>query len=82
MSKSKRKTPIAGITIEKTEKEDKRIANRRVRHMNKKILNATLDDTQLKDIKEISDVWDFHKDGKQYFGYLKDKIIKEKLMRK
>lgn len=83
MSRSRRKTRITGITCKESEKKDKRIANRKLRRKTKRILNDTpvedLENEELPDLKEISDVWLFAKDGKQY---LSDKEENEKYLRK
>lgn len=65
MSRSKKKTPKVGITTAETEKENKRKANRKFRRVAKNRLKKN--DSQLpKTTKEISDVWSFDKDGKQF----------------
>ena len=77
MSRSRRKTPITGMTTCDSEKEDKRIANRMERHANK-ILLSDLDETRLKDRREVSDPWLMGKDGRQWI----DTNEYPKLMRK
>ena len=67
MSRSRRKTPVTGITTATTEKDDKRLANRRQRRVNREILEATGDDTRLKHRRETSDPWAMAKDGKGRF---------------
>jgi hypothetical protein len=67
MSRSRKKTPITGITTATSEKQDKRIANRRERRINRIILQTTGDETQLRLKREISNVWAFDKDGKRRF---------------
>lgn len=64
MSRSKKHTPIHGHTTSTSEKEDKQRANRAYRHK----VNVALkqEDEVLPELKEVSDVWDFAKDGKQY----------------
>ena len=47
MSRSRKKNPIHGITTSDSEKEDKRIANRKERRINKQLLDSTNDDTKL-----------------------------------
>jgi retron-type reverse transcriptase len=68
MSRSHRKTPIAGNTCASSEKLDKRVANRRDRRVNREILNASNDDSRTKDRKTTSDPWVMSKDGKQFFN--------------
>ncbi len=62
MSRSRRKNPIIGITKAESEKQDKRLANRRFR----RITRLNLDDTPNR--REHSNVWCFDKDGKIYLG--------------
>lgn len=65
MSRSRKKTPISGITKSDSEKLDKRDANRRERRINKELLKK---EKELKHIREVSDVWTFNKDGKVVFN--------------
>ena len=67
MSRSYRKTPIYGNTKSDSEKEDKRIANRRYRRNTKQLIQAGHD--TLPQIRELSDVWDFAKDGRRWYGF-------------
>jgi hypothetical protein len=67
MSRSRRKTSIAGITTAESEKQDKRRANRRGRHRNRQILDIALDDTLLLQKRQIGDPWLMDKDGKAFF---------------
>ena len=67
MSKSQKKNPFCGNTKAKSEKQDKRIANRKDRRINKKILNQTQDDSRLLPKKTTSDEWAMDKDGKHRF---------------
>jgi hypothetical protein len=60
MSRSRRKTPKAGITTADSEKQDKRLANRDLR---RKVRQGKLD---LR-VRDVSNVWSFDKDGKQRF---------------
>lgn len=83
MSRSRRKTPIRGMAGSRhhlSEKEDKRKFNRKMRHVNKKLLTRMEDPDSiiLKHKDEIEDVWGFRKDGKIYLG----KKIDPKEMRK
>ncbi len=68
MSRSRRSTPIAGITCASSEKSDKRVAARRDRRVNREILSASNEDSLLKDRKATGDPWDMAKDGKQFFN--------------
>ncbi|QBJ87830.1 hypothetical protein DDI74_16875 [Chryseobacterium gleum] len=64
MSRSRRKTPITGVTTAVTEKENKRDANRKLRRLNK--IKIRKRDYDLFQLREISNVWGFDKDGKYY----------------
>lgn len=75
MSRSLKKTPISGITRAESEKEDKRLANRRYRRVTKIEVNKGFE--VVSKPKEVSDVWDFSKDGKRY-----KEIITKKDLRK
>jgi hypothetical protein len=68
MGKSYKKNPITGFTTAKSEKKDKRILNRKLRHQIKRILDGDLEEIEesiLPTQDEIMDVWDMAKDGKQ-----------------
>lgn len=64
MSRSKRKTPIIGNCVCRSEKQDKAIANRRLRRAEKAAIKSNAEILPHK--KEISDIWAFGKDGKRY----------------
>ena len=66
MSRSRRKTPICGITTAESEKQDKRIANRRLRRKVRAAL-AVEPEGVLPALREVSSVWTFDKDGKMRF---------------
>ena len=75
MARSYRRTPIFGITTSKSEKKDKRLANRRLRRA---VRRAMLRDKEtLPILREVSDVWNFDKDGRRY-----DRFASEEAMRK
>ncbi len=78
MSKSHRQTPIAGITAAISEKRDKQLANRRLRHAVKQALKSQPEVQVLPLQREVSDVWAMDKDGKRWF----DADMCAKLMRK
>lgn len=66
MSRSYRKTPIAGNTKAESEKQDKRLANRQFRAA---LRRASTDEDALIPLKrEVTSLWKFNKDGKQYLG--------------
>jgi len=64
MSRSRKKNPVKGITSADSEKEDKRNANRKFRRKIKQEVNKGKE--QLPEIRELSNVWEFDKDGKRY----------------
>jgi len=64
MSRSRRKTPKTGITTAETEKENKRQANRKFRRVTKVNVKKGRDELPL--TRELSNVWSFDKDGKQF----------------
>lgn len=65
MSRSFKHTTISGITTATSEKRDKQLANRRFRRISR--YRVKIDAEPLIDLDEISDIWDFQKDGKRYF---------------
>ncbi len=66
MSRSRRRTPVRGLTTSDSETEDKRIANRKLRRKVRAVL--PLDpDAVLPALREVSCVWAFDKDGKIRF---------------
>lgn len=66
MSRSHRKTPICGHTTAETEKQDKRIANRSFRRTVRQQLGSRHPDAVISNIRAVSNVWSFDKDGKQF----------------
>ncbi len=64
MSRSYRKTKVQGNTLAKSEKVDKQKANRKFRRVVKEKVNQL--DNELPARREVSNVWDFAKDGKRY----------------
>tara|TARA_R110000824_G_scaffold260591_1_gene449245 strand:+ start:270 stop:497 length:228 start_codon:yes stop_codon:yes gene_type:complete len=65
MSNTYKKTPVFGNTLAPSEKQDKRLANRRLRRINK--VELMIGD-ELSDLRETSSAWSFAKDGKKYRG--------------
>ena len=67
MSRSYQHTPIFGMTTARSEKEDKRIANRILRAACRTALASCRDYDALvmPILREVSNVWSFDKDGKQ-----------------
>lgn len=64
MSRSRRKMPFIGVTTANSEKQDKRLAHRRWRHVVKQIL-ACNPHAVLPLLREVSDIWCWAKDGRQ-----------------
>ena len=64
MSRSHQKTPIRGNTKAESEKQDKQHANRKFRRIVRQKMKAGKD--TLPQIREVSNVWTFDKDGKTY----------------
>jgi len=77
MSNSYKKTPIIGIAISESEKEDKQKANRKFRRIVKSQIKVNNFDFPL--IREVSNVWSFEKDGKQFLNIKKQKQLKKYL---
>lgn len=68
MSRSRRKTPIRGITTSESEKADKLRAHRAERRKVRAILGKDPDGDRLPHRREISNPWMMDKDGKHYLG--------------
>ena len=62
MSRSRKKAPVTGITAADSEKEDKQLGNRRLRRITREKIKKG--NEELPGIREVSDVWQFSKDGK------------------
>ncbi len=68
MSQSRKKTPVTGNTTARSEKQDKRIANRRMRAIVRTMINSGAGDEMLPVSKHAaSNVWSHDKDGKHRF---------------
>jgi len=77
MSRSLKRTPITGMTDADSEKNDRRLANRKLRRSTRQILSlfgVDCDTTSLPTIRQVSDVALFGKGGKQW---LEDPDIKD-----
>lgn len=71
MGDSYKKTPIVGMVgVNRSEKYDKRLANRRLRRAVNQQLDITPEDedADLPIMREVSNVWSFSKDGKVYIS--------------
>lgn len=75
MSRSKKKTPIIGNAKCRSEKEDKTIANRRLRRAHKQAIDRGADVLPMQN--EISKVWSFGKDGKHYMQNIDVKYMRK-----
>lgn len=74
MARSRRKTPIVGITTAETEKPFKVAEHRRERRTIKAKLRH---DDDLPDPKAFGDPWDGDKDGKQWLGDRHPKFMRK-----
>ena len=67
MSNSRKKTSIAGNAARISEKQDKRVYNRRYRHACKQFLHIDPEQEPLPHLREYSNPWAMGKDGKKWF---------------
>ncbi|WP_396167744.1 hypothetical protein [Flavobacterium sp.] len=65
MSRSYKKTKIVGYTTKVSEKQDKTIANKKLRRLVK--VRIAKKNEILPLLREVSNVWNFDKDGKRYY---------------
>lgn len=94
MSRSYKKTPRFPTTCAESEKDDKRFANRKLRRStNMKLAQIedddSIDELVFPELREVSEVWTFSKDGKGYhsidvasIGILEENDWRVKAMRK
>ena len=75
MSRSKKKTKKQGITTAPSEKENKQVANRKLRRIVKQEVKQGK--TEISELREISNVWSFDKDGKIYNSEMTDKELRK-----
>lgn len=66
MSRSRRKTPIRGMSSADSEKQDKRMANRKLRRRVRSALRVE-PEAPLPRLREVSNPWSMDKDGKRFF---------------
>ena len=85
MSKRRKKTNKTGITCCSSEKQDKILANKRLRQILKQELYRSVykNDIDINQSNKInkntgSDIWSFGKDGKQFFDKNTEKIYYRK----
>lgn len=88
MSRSRKKTPIAGVTTAQSEKADKQRSSRSNRRANKVILQKAkyqfledLDHLVMELPRETVSIWSFSKDGKHYY-FFEEIEDHERVMRK
>ena len=82
MSRSKRSSPIIGVTTAESEKDDKRAANRALRRVTRQAIRAkSIDHDVTPLLREVSDPWSMDKDGKTWRGHEPAAFL-SKLMRK
>ncbi|QHI35520.1 hypothetical protein IMCC3317_08660 [Kordia antarctica] len=75
MSRSKNKTKIYGNTTASSEKENKRDANRKFRRVVKQKVKS--EEMELPELREVSNVWCFNKDGKRYNPEMTEKELRK-----
>lgn len=75
MSRSRRKNTIRGNTSAASEKQSKLKANRKLRRLTKETLKKRKEVLPL--LREISDTWNFEKDGKKYVSNLPEKELRK-----
>lgn len=75
MSRSKRKKPIFAYTTSTSEKQDKRIWNKRFRRVSKLLIQNDKD-LPLK-LAAVANVWDGSKDGKHYWNEYSAKHLRK-----
>ncbi len=68
MSRSRKHTPISGITTAKSEKWDKRACNKIIRLRVKKILRSDYEEYLEPLPNECRNIWSMAKDGKRYWN--------------
>lgn len=68
MSRSYKKHPAGGITTADSEKQDKRLANRAMRRINKARLKFNPEAIML-NMREVWNLWSMDKDGKKWHGW-------------
>lgn len=66
MSRSRRKTPIKGVTAASSEKNDKRHANRALRHRARQALAANPTQEVAPERREVGNAWAMAKEGKHF----------------
>ena len=77
MSRSRKKTPITGVTLAESEKKDKVATHRVYRHAVNKLVTPDLE-TPLPTEKQLTNPWDMAKEGKAKY----DPAMPRKFLRK
>ena len=79
VARSRRRTPIAGITTAASEKQDKRWANRIPRLATRRAVmrDPDPDAAVLPVMREVSDEWSMAKDGRSWFGQRNPKLMRK-----
>lgn len=78
MSRSRRKTPICGMTSADSDHRWKKMASRTLRHRVKQDLNAKLDgDSHAGRRWDLVNPWSSEKDGKHWFGERHPKLLRK-----
>lgn len=67
VSRSRKKRPISGITLADSEKQDKRLANRKLRRRVNQTLAVDPEADVFPLLRKVSDPWTMAKDGKYGF---------------
>ena len=75
LSRSRKKTKIQAITTAKSEKEDKQISNRKFRRIVKQ--KVVSEKSEIPQLREISNIWSFDKDGKKYNAEMTEKELRK-----
>lgn len=68
MSRSRKKTPITGMTGNTSEKQFKRGVNRKLRRTEKQLMKKGEEETLPIRTREVENIWSGPKDGKQYIS--------------
>ncbi len=66
MSRSRKHSPVSGTTTCRSEKDDKRQANRRLRAAVRSAFASGAE--AMPELREVSDVWTFEKYGKSWLS--------------
>lgn len=77
MARSRKKTPIRGLTSADSEKEDKRRANRKLRRSVRETLSQDSSLERAAEMREVSNVWSMGKEGKYYLNKAEQKDLRK-----